>query len=423
MTETRATVVLTTIFETPVLETYYANFARYGRLGQVEVVVVPDQKTPPAVFAGCRELSQRGLGCRCPSLEEQEAFLNSVGLPAHLVPYNSDNRRNVGFLMALASGADFLISLDDDNYCLPEGDVFAAHAVVRAGEGEHAVVESPNRFFNFCDLLEFDQPGSREENDPLTACLRARLGNPLETLGTWPSRDRQGADGPFFSRLPAPCYPRGYPYFARRSDHPTIRTVGRAEVHMNAGLWLCDPDVDAITWLVSAPHVVGFKGDSVVLGRNTWSPVNTQNTALRREAIPSYYFVRMGYPVGGASIDRYGDIFSGYFAQACVKQVGGLVRAGAPVADHRRNSHNHLRDATREWPCILVLEDLLPWLAEVKLSGDSHLGAYLSLSHELDEVVEKIHGPIWNEATRGYFHQMSYYMRRWLGACKGILGG
>ena len=379
MTETRATVVLTTIFETPVLETYYANFARYGRLGQVEVIVVPDQKTPPAVFAGCRELSQRGLGCRCPSLEEQEAFLNSVGLPAHLVPYNSDNRRNVGFLMALASGADFLISLDDDNYCLPEGDVFAAHAVVTAGEGEHAVVESPNRFFNFCDLLEFNQA--------------------------------------------AAPYPRGYPYFARRSDHPTIRTVGRAEVHMNAGLWLCDPDVDAITWLVSAPHVVGFKGDSVVLGLNTWSPVNTQNTALRREAIPSYYFVRMGYPVGGASIDRYGDIFSGYFAQACVKQVGGLVRAGAPVADHRRNSHNHLRDATREWPCILVLEDLLPWLAEVKLSGNSHLEAYLSLSHELDEVVEKIHGSVWNEATRGYFHQMSYYMRRWLGACKGILGG
>lgn len=192
---------------------------------------------------------------------------------------------------------------------------------------------------------------------------------------------------------------------------------------MNAGLWLCDPDVDAITWLVSAPHVVGFKGDSVVLGRNTWSPVNTQNTALRREAVPSYYFVRMGYPVGGASIDRYGDIFSGYFAQACVKQVGGLVRAGTPVADHRRNSHNHLQDATREWPCILVLEDLLPWLAEVNLSGNSHLEAYLSLSHELDEVVEKIHGPVWNEATRGYFHQMSYYMRRWLGACKGILGG
>jgi hypothetical protein len=66
---------------------------------------------------------------------------------------------------------------------------------------------------------------------------------------------------------------------------------------------------------------------------------------------------------------------------------------------------------------------LLPWLAEVKLSGNSHLEVYLSLSHELDEVVEKIHGPVWNEATRGYFHQMSYYMRRWLGACKGILCG
>ena len=135
----------------------------------------------------------------------------------------------------------------------------------------------------------------------------------------------------------------------------------------------------------------------------------------------SYYFPRMGYPVAGIPIDRYGDILSGYFAQACMRQLGGTLRVGTPVAEHRRNNHSYMKDALHEWGCILLLEDLLPWLTqEVKLCGDSYLEAYTSLSHEIDEVAGRFKGPIWNETTHDYLHLMAHCMRQWTQVCRSL---
>ena len=153
-----------------------------------------------------------------------------------------------------------------------------------------------------------------------------------------------------------------------------------------------------------------------MLDAATWSPVNSQNTALRRGFIP-YYFIRMGYPLHGATVDRYGDIFSGYFALACAKHLGGTARFGTPIADHRRNSHNYLKDATAEWPAILLLEDLLTWLIDAPLSGATGLEAYVSLSHALEQAAEKFKGRAWNDAARGFVHQMAHLMRSWSAAC------
>ena len=69
----------------------------------------------------------------------------------------------------------------------------------------------------------------------------------------------------------------------------------------------------------------------------------------------------------GLQIDRFGDIFSGYFSQACARHLGHSIRAGTPIAEHRRNAHRYLRDATQEMAGIWVLEDLLPWLADLRL--------------------------------------------------------
>ena len=113
---------------------------------------------------------------------------------------------------------------------------------------------------------------------------------------------------------------------------------------------------------------------------------------------------------------------SGYFVQACARQLGGYVRAGTPIAEHRRNRHDHMKDAGAEWPCIVLLEDLLPWLRETRLQGNSYIETFRSLSHGLEDAVEKMRGPLWTDATRGYFHQMAYHMRLWLKACEEIGG-
>src|SRR3712207_9514532 len=87
---------------------------------------------------------------------------------------------------------------------------------------------------------------------------------------------------------------------------------------------VCSSDL-AITWLGAPVRSRSFKphnGGSIFLGDDTWSPINTQNTGLHRDLTVTYYFVRMGYPLAGLPIDRYGDIFSGYLSQACVKHMG-----------------------------------------------------------------------------------------------------
>lgn len=374
----RAAMVLTTIADPVVLEGYFANFAEHGHLEQVQVIVIPDRKTPPTVFLRCADLRNRGLDVACPTLEQQERTLRCLGFPPDLVPYDSDNRRNVGYLMAAEAGVDFLISIDDDNYCPAHEDFFAEHSIVCSEPQRYDVLDSNNGWYNLCELLELE---------------------------------------PHFR-----IYPRGFPY-ASRHQTPDIKVQHRkADVRMNAGLWLRDPDLDGITWLAAPARARAFRKKSVVLGERTWSPVNTQNTALHSDVIPAYYFVPMGNSQDGLQIDRFGDIFSGYFSQACARHLGHSVRAGTPVAEHRRNVHRYLRDATQEMAGICVLEDLLPWLVELQLEGQTYAEAYISLSLLLEDSLDHFTGFIWTDQTRAYFRSMAASMRAWVAACQQVSG-
>jgi hypothetical protein len=372
----RAAMVLTTIADPLVLEDYFANFSAYGHLDQIQIIVIPDKKTPAAAYLRCDALRKRGFDLYCPPPDEQERVLHRLGFPADFVPYNSDNRRNVGYILAAESDADFLISIDDDNFCTPNEDYFAGHSVVCAEPQIYDVAESGNGWYNLCDLLDLE-PATR-------------------------------------------TYPRGFPYYARHQT-PEVKIQPReALVRMNAGMWLHDPDLDGITWLAAPVRASAFKHKSIVLGERAWSPINSQNTALHRDVIPSYYFVPMNYSMGGLQIDRYGDIFSGYFSEACARHLGHSVRAGTPVVEHRRNAHRYMQDATRELAGIWMLEDLLPWLVELRLDGRTYSEAYRSLSHQLDDGVSRFSGFIWTDPAREYLHSIAASMRVWLDACREL---
>jgi hypothetical protein len=98
--------------------------------------------------------------------------------------------------------------------------------------------------------------------------------------------------------------------------------------------------------------------------------------------------------------------------------MGHRIRVGTPAVDHRRNSHNYMKDATCEMGGIWLMEDLTAWLTETKLSGSSYHEAYQSLASQLDDAAERFNGYIWTDATRGYIHQLAHCMRRWSGACQ-----
>lgn len=376
----KCSLVLTTIYDPVVLDEYFANIRHHGHVDDVTVYLVVDRKTPNSAQDRIRSLISEGFKIEAPDFEQQEKFLRSVGFAPQLVPYNSDNRRNIGYLMAYESNCDFVISIDDDNFPGPlENDIFEEHSIVCRGNKNANVVYSNTRFYNICDLLEFSNNG--------------------------------------------PVYARGFPYDRRHKDGELKYKSEVVDVHINAGLWTRHPDIDGISWLVNPANAIRMVGNSIVLGRDTWSPINTQNTGLRRDSLGAYYFLRMGYPMGGVSIDRYGDIFSGYFVQACAKHLKGDIRFGTPVADHRRNSHNYMNDAANEWACIQLLEDLLPWMTEaLHLDGSSYLEAFECLSYAIEEQVQRFSGKVWTDAAKGYFHFIAYHMRAWVNACRAIDG-
>lgn len=370
MSRTRIDVVMTTVGDGRAFFDRYAELLENYHADNVRIVVIADRRTPAAFFETCARARARGLRVVSPTVAEQDALLARLGAP-HLVPYNSDNRRNVGYLLAWMTDADLVISVDDDNFPV-DPNFFAEHSIVARGPAPGRVVNGPGAWWNPCEALDV---------------------------------------------MPAPAYPRGFPFAPRgtgiaASAEDFATTI--ADVRVNAGLWLGEPDIDAMTRLTMHPAVTGLRKSETILGPGVWCPVNSQNTALHADVLPAYYFTRMGYRLGDQVFDRYADIFSGYFVQACCKHFGHAVRFGTPLVDHRRNEHSLLRDLRQELYPLMLLEDLLPWLLECRLEGTTYTEAYASLSYQLQEAAESMRGEVWTDQVRGFLHQMAHLMRQWL---------
>lgn len=370
MTQRRVDIVVTTIFEPRFLDGYVENLAKHGH-DDAGIIVIIDRKTPAMVYERCQHHAREGRQVICPTLDEQEQFLARFGALAGRVPYDSDNRRNIGFLMALERGAEVMITIDDDNYVLDDSD-FAGEHLAAGTRVTLPEMSSNDGWINLCAMLQ--------------------------------------------SNVASDIFPRGFPYYARRVNRELARKEVTADVAINVGLWLSDPDVDAMTRLTLAPHISSFRGDNILLGANTWTPINTQNTAVVREAIAAYYYVRMGFSLGGLKIDRYGDILSGYLLQKAVKTRGAGIRIGTPIADHRRTPHNLFKDLYHELAGMVLIEEILPWLQELQLESGSYASLYGSLADALEEKAATMRGFVWDEGGGDFLRDTAANMRAWLEA-------
>jgi hypothetical protein len=368
-------IVVTTIFEPAFLEGYLREIDVAGQRENVTIFIIVDRKTPATVSEAAAAACRQGYRVVCPTLNEQTDYLTKLGLSEEFIPWNTDNRRNIGYLMAIEAGVEVLISIDDDNFTIAGQQFVKSHQIVGRPAVEE-VVSTSDGWFNICSLISGWEGGE--------------------------------------------IFARGFPYQAQRnarsivSDSPARPPI----VAINAGLWLDDPDVDAIYRLCRRAKGTSFNGESVVLGADTWSPVNTQNTSLSREAALTYYYVKMGYPLKGLTIDRFGDILSGYLSQKCMKHLGYAVRLGDPVVDHRRTVHNLFKDLYHELAGIVLIEELLPWLKEVKLSGSTPLDVYASLSSELAANAERFRGFIWDDGGREFLIDTARNMQTWIKAVR-----
>ena len=355
------------------LEEYIRNIEEFGHGAEVAIYIAGDRKSPLICEEEALKYRKRNMNVRFLPIKWQHNYLQKYKELDEIIPEDSDNRRNVAYLLALEEGAEVIISVDDDNFPSKYFDFVGEHSLV--GSSATAIeAYSENRWFNSFGLLKLNEK----------------------------------------------CYPRGFPYKYRTENCSLLRDQISNKIAINVGLWTGDPDIDAIGRLSFHPESLDWVGTNVILSRNCLAPINTQNTALSRESMLAYYYVRMGETIKGMRLDRFGDVLSGYFAQLCVKAVGEGIKIGSPLTEHRRNPHNIFVDLYNELAGIMIIEDLATLFENIQLPSSSIYDAYICLSHELENFATKQDGFVWDINTKLYFQQVSRNMRIWADVVAGM---
>lgn len=364
----KAFIVVTTIKVPKIVKDFFDNLEKFGHKKDVGFIIIGDKKSPNlASDVFCKKFKKKGFEVEFFSIQKQKKWLKSFPKFQKIVPYNSDNRRNIGYLIALQKGCDFIISIDDDNFPLSDVDFFKYHCIV-GEEKESFVIKTTSKWFNICELL-MKKP------------------------------DWQ-------------IYPRGYPYRERWKENLIVKTRKKVKIMLNEGLWLNDPDVDSITRINRDVKITKFFNEQIILDIGTWSPINTQNTAIHIEILPAFYFVIMGEKIENLVIDRYGDIWAGLFVKKVMDKLGYYASFGNPIVNHIRNKHNLFNDLKQELGCIIYTEVLAEILENIKLKGKNAIDCYADLT---DKVLKfSLKEKMINPEFKKYLKKLNYAQNVWL---------
>jgi hypothetical protein len=364
----KTSIVTTTIYVPHTLRKFAENARSYGH-SEVEFVVIGDRKTPAETRTLCEQIAREFYPTVYLDIDDQRVFLDAFPeLWSHL-RFDSIQRRNVGLLYAWQSGAGLIITIDDDNFVMNQ-DFIGLHA--KAG-GRHRlpVLESTSGWYNVCSTL-------------------------IEEHGQ-------------------PFYHRGYPVGQRwnEADAFVSESVVTRRVAVNAGFWLDDPDIDALTRLHRQPLVRGLSRSCFALEPGTWSPFNSQNTALARDVVPAYFL--------GPYIGRYDDIWPSYLVTRIAQHLGDVIAFGEPVVRQQRNVHDIWKDLDNERNGMLMTDDLCAALRRLKLTGTTYHECYGEIASRLGE--EWHVGERWSESMREWRSRYLEGMRIWHGAFEKLQRG
>ena len=372
-------IVLTTINIPSVLEKYIENCQVYGH-DDVAFVIIGDRKSPPDTSAYIKSLQQYGFDMIYLGVEEQENWLERIPEFGKFLPYDSVQRRNIGYLYAAELGADIIISIDDDNIPLPEYSYVGTHNIV-GQTVECNVVSSSTGWFNTCSLLQ-----------------------------TEPERR---------------FYHRGFPINKRWLLEEPSYSIEKKRIVVNVGLWIGDPDVDTITRLEEPFSVTGVREpeSKLVLAPGTMTPFNSQNTAFSVELLPCLYLI--AFEAGtdneilrGNNNFRYDDIWMSYFAKIIIDHMGDAVCIGPPHVKQERNKHDYILDLRKEIVPMAITNKLVDILPSIELAENSYFGAYCELVDQLRKKV--IPNPRLDKSEQKLLSRMTDGMDLWLDAVSRV---
>jgi len=246
-------------------------------------IMVGDSKTPKDFALA---------GCDYYSLERQRALPSAF---AQLCHERSYTRKNIGYLEAIAGGAQFIVETDDDNF--PRAEFWL------------------------------------ERNRQVT--------------GDFVSGERWLNAYHYFSDTT--IYPRGFPLERCNdpvADMPARGTRKEVLCPIQQGLADRNPDVDAI-YRMLFPLPLDFRQDEpLILGPKIWCPFNSQNTTTFPEAYPLLYLPTF-------CSFRMTDIWRSFVAQRIAWTCDWNISFHAATVYQERNEHDLLRDFADEVPGYL----------------------------------------------------------------------
>lgn len=253
------------------------------------------------------------------SPEDQEKLGFNI---TKLLPWNHYSRKMIGYLYAIKSGADIIADSDDDN--IP--------------------------YDNWGEKVIFDGQFKTVKNDDYVNIYK------------------------FFTN--EFIWPRGFPLSKILNEKQSIVSDTISKVGVWQYLADKDPDVDAIYRLTNNKEVF-FKGkDTLVLGKGTICPFNSQNTFFKKEMFPLLYipaFVNF----------RFTDILRGLVAQPIMWVAGYRLGFGLATVVQERNPHDFMKDFESEIPMYLNTEEVVDTtLQSINQSKNNNIIGNISLVYK-----------------------------------------
>jgi hypothetical protein len=366
------TAITTTTINIPMLiEDYLKDISKSGHGDTVHFIIAGDHKTPAEAKDFCRMMeSQYGVPVLFMDVSDQERYLSRFPRLKGFLPWNCIQRRQVAILKAYDLGADVIVLVDDDNFIACE-DYVGSH--LHLGKRSPLnVVSSPTGWYNICDDLE----------------------------------DRHGRK----------FYPRGYSWPERAAEVRELAwTKKNVRSVVNAGFWLGDPDIDAVTRLAAPIDVVAFRrAENYALDVGVFSPFNSQNTAIHSDVVPAYFLV--------PDIGRFDDIWASYIVERLAWHMGDSVTYGQPLVRQERNEHDLWIDVRLEEMGTIMTPDFCRWLRDVQLTERGYLACAHQLINDLKEIMDRQPNNVLPYARRAYMNHIVDGYRIWFETCSIVKG-
>ena len=256
----------------------------------VDFFVAGDLKTPAETAEFCETMGHPGfkIGCTYLSPDDQRKWKSS-----DMIPWNSDSRRNFALLEALKSGAELIISVDDDMAPMQERFWFDVRFPFQ--NAFHGLqVGSLNHWL---DVGEFTIPKAVQ---------------------------------------------RGLPY--DESHYATAAFVSGVEIGAAQGIILGIPDTDACTAISQTPFIhsaTDILRHGFVANPRAHAVFNSQLTAFRAELAPA--FAQFYFAQG-----RNTDIFASMLMRRVMREKNWYTYYGPPYGFHARQPRPLLKDLQAE---------------------------------------------------------------------------